>query len=184
MKDLTKSSSWGKLTLLQLLTTTIEPIFAALSGHFGTAFIALDTVLYDVDIFHGYMAIADWFHEDGKDQKLINNTAKFINTPNPAAQRSLFLSIDDQPTLRFLFDEFSRCWKNQRQQTCSEKVRSTRQKIILYCRAKHLMMRSRRYFLHSAPRLQDKKWLNKPRLTQTIVAHWWHYRVVYRVACQ
>tara|TARA_B100000780_G_scaffold86412_1_gene59416 strand:- start:3984 stop:4127 length:144 start_codon:yes stop_codon:yes gene_type:complete len=47
------------LTLLQLLTTTIEPIFAALSGHFGTAFIALDTVLYDVDIFHGYMAIAD-----------------------------------------------------------------------------------------------------------------------------
>ena len=51
------------------------------------------------------MAMADWFYEDGKDQKSINNAAKFINTADPAAQRSLFLSIDNQPELRVLFNK-------------------------------------------------------------------------------
>ena len=53
--------------------------------------------------------MADWFYEDGKDQKLINNTAKFINTADPAAQRSLFLSIDNQPELRVSFNKFLQC---------------------------------------------------------------------------
>lgn len=115
-RDLTMSYNGGSSDkFLNFISTELIPYvdnsyqtnnFRVLSGHSSAGFFTLNTLLYHPQIFNSYIAISPWFHEDKTHQKLTKNTAKILPTTLSSLNRSLFLSIGNEPDLKPFYDDF------------------------------------------------------------------------------